>query len=56
MADNVRPTFAKADVKSGLESEHYGETVLDGIPTKKDVEQIEKENEPKKAPGANPRR
>jgi hypothetical protein len=52
MADNVKPTFAKADVKSGLENEKYAETVLDGIPTKKNVEEIESENNPKKSPGS----
>jgi hypothetical protein len=52
MADNVKPTFAKSDVKSGLENEKYAETVLDGIPSKKSVEQIESENTPKKAPGS----
>jgi len=52
MADNVRPTYAKADVKSGLENEKYAETVLDGIPAKKNVEAIEAENTPKKAPGS----
>ncbi len=52
MADNVKPTFAKSDVKSGLENERYAETVLDGIPSKKSVEQIESENTPKKAPGS----
>lgn len=50
MADNVRPTFAKADVKSGLENNSYAEKVLDGIPAKKDVEEIEKVNLPKNAP------
>lgn len=52
MADNVKPTFAKSDVKSGLENEKYAESVLDGIPSKKDVEQIEAENTPKRAPGS----
>jgi len=52
MANNVAPTFAKSDVKSGLENEKYAESVLDGIPSKKDVEEIESENTPKRAPGS----
>lgn len=52
MADNVKPTYPKSSVKSGLESEQYGEKVLDGVPAKKDVEEIQKENLPKKAPGS----
>lgn len=50
MADNVKPTFAKADVKSGLDHETYASKVLDGIPEKKDVEQIDKENSVKRGP------
>lgn len=50
--DNVKPTFAKSDVKSGLESNAYGEKVLDGIPPKKDVEAIDRENQVKQAPGS----
>lgn len=50
MADNVKPTYAKSDVKSGLENEKYAEKVLDGIPPKKDVEEIEKVNTVHKAP------
>lgn len=50
MADNVKPTFAHADVKSGLDHETYCEKVLDGTPSKKDVEQIEKENSVKRGP------
>ena len=52
MANNIAPTYAKADVKSGLENEKYAETVLDGIPSKKSVEAIESENTPKRAPGS----
>lgn len=52
MADNVKPTYAKADVKSGLENEAYAERILDGIPSKKSVEEIEKVNTPGKAPGS----
>jgi hypothetical protein len=52
MANNVAPTYAKADVKSGLENEAYAEKVLDGIPAKKTVEEIEAVNTPKKAPGS----
>lgn len=48
--DNVKPTYPKASVKSGLENEKYLDTVLDGQPTKKDVEQIDAENTPKNAP------
>lgn len=47
MADNVKPTYPKADVKSGLENEQYAEKVLDGIPAKKSVEAIESENQVK---------
>jgi hypothetical protein len=50
MAENVKPTFAKSDVKSGLEEGAYATKVLDGIPVKKSVEEIEKANTPKKAP------
>jgi len=52
MANNVSPTFPKSDVKSGLENEKYAEQVLDGIPTKKSVDEIEKVNTPGKAPGS----
>lgn len=52
MADNVKPTYPKSEVKSGLENEQYAEKVLEGIPTKKSVEQIDKENQPKHAPGS----
>ena len=49
MADNVKPTYPKSSVKSGMVNEKYVETVLGGIPAKKSVEAIEKENTPKKA-------
>jgi hypothetical protein len=52
MADNVKPTYAKSEVKSGLENDAYAEKILDGVPPKKSVEQIESENSPKKAPGS----
>jgi len=52
MANNIAPTYAKADVKSGLENEKYAETVLDGIPSKKSVEAIESENTPKRTPNS----
>lgn len=52
MADNVKPTYAKADVKSGLVNEQYAEKVLDGVPAKKDVEAIEKVNTVHNAPGS----
>lgn len=52
MADNVKPTYPKSDVKSGLENESYAEKILDGIPSKKSVEEIEKVNTVKKAPGS----
>lgn len=52
MANNVTPTYAKSSVKSGLENEAYAEKILDGIPPKKDVEAIDKENQVKKAPGS----
>lgn len=52
MGDNVTPTYAKSDVKSGLVNEQYAEKVLDGTPPKKNVEAIEQENLPKTAPGS----
>ena len=52
MADNVKPTYAKADVKSGLVNEQYAEKVLDGIPAKKDVQEIDSECQVKNAPGS----
>jgi hypothetical protein len=45
MGDNVKPTYAKTDVKSGLENEQYAEKVLDGIPAKKDVDEIDTQNQ-----------
>lgn len=44
MADNVKPTYAKSDVKSGVDNEAYASKTLGGIPDKKNVEAIEKEN------------
>lgn len=44
MGDNVKPTYAKADVKSGLDHTDYCEKVLEGVPAKKDVEQVEEQN------------
>jgi hypothetical protein len=52
MADNIKPTFAKSDVKSGVTLDVYAEKVLDGLPPKKGVEQIEKESCPKTSPGS----
>lgn len=52
MADNVKPTYAKSDVKSGLENDTYAEKVLDGIPGKKSVEEIEKVNSVKNVSGS----
>lgn len=52
MAENVKPTYAKSDVKSGLENEAYASKILGGTPPKKSVEQIDSENTPKKAPGS----
>ena len=52
MADNIKPTYAKSDVKSGVTIEQYAEKVLNGVPPKKDVEEIEKVNTVKKAPGS----
>jgi hypothetical protein len=45
MGDNVKPTYPKADVKSGLENEQYAEKVLDGIPAKKNVEEVDSQNQ-----------
>lgn len=50
MADNVKPTFAKSEVKSGVQNETYMEKVLDGPYPKKDVDAIDKENQVHKAP------
>lgn len=50
--DNVKPTYAKSDVKSGVVNETYAEKVLDGIPPKKDVHEIDAENQVKNAPGS----
>lgn len=44
MADNVKPTFPKADVKSGKESDDYAATTLGGVPGKKAVDAIEEQN------------
>jgi hypothetical protein len=52
MANNVAPTYAKSSVKSGLENEAYAEKVLDGVPAKKHVDEIDKENQVKNAPGS----
>jgi hypothetical protein len=52
MADNVKPTFAKSDVKSGLANDQYAEKVLDGIPAKKNVEAIDEQNSVHDAPGS----
>lgn len=52
MGDNVKPTYSKTSVKSGVESNKYGATVLGGVPPKKSVEEIEEVNLPKKSPGA----
>jgi len=46
MGDNVKPTYATSDVKSGLESDAYGEKILDGVPEKKHVDAIEEVNTP----------
>lgn len=52
MGDNVKPTYAKSSVKSGLENEEYASRVLDGVPAKKHVDEIDKENQVKNAPGS----
>lgn len=54
MADNVKPTYSKTDVKSGLENERYADSVLEAKKhsVKKSVEEIEKVNLPGKAPGS----
>lgn len=52
MGENVKPTYAKADVKSGLENEAYAEKILDGVPDKKNVEAIDKENQVKAVDGS----
>lgn len=52
MADNVKPTMAKSDVKSGVVNESYAENVLNGIPAKKSVDEIEKVNTVKNVEGS----
>jgi hypothetical protein len=52
MGDNVKPTYAKSDVKSGLVNEQYAEKVLDGVPTKKHVDEVFEANQVKNAPGS----
>lgn len=52
MADNVAPTYAKSDVKSGVENEAYASKTLGGIPEKKNVEAIDKENQVKNVGGS----
>jgi hypothetical protein len=52
MGDNVKPTYAKSSVKSGLVNEEYADKVLDGVPAKKHVDEIDKENQVKNAPGS----
>lgn len=52
MANNVAPTYSKSDVKSGLVNEQYAEKVLDGIPAKKNVEEIDEVNTVHNAPGS----
>lgn len=52
MADNVAPTYAKSDVKSGVENEQYASKTLGGIPEKKSVEEIEKVNTVKNVSGS----
>jgi hypothetical protein len=47
MAENTK---AKASVKSGLDNSEYCTKVLDGVPPKKSVEEIDKVNMPKSAP------
>jgi len=52
MGDNVKPTYAKSDVKSGSVNEQYAERILDGEPPKKNVEAVDRENQVKNAPGS----
>ena len=52
MGNNVTPTYAKSDVKSGLVNEQYAEKVLDGIPSKKNVDEIDEVNTVHNAPGS----
>jgi hypothetical protein len=52
MADNVKPTFAKASVKSGLVNEQYAAQVLDGEPPTKHVDEVFEENKVKNAAGS----
>lgn len=52
MADNVKPTYPKSDVKSGNETEVYASKVLGGIPDKKTVTEIEKVNTVHNSPGS----
>jgi hypothetical protein len=50
--ENVKPDFSKSSVKSGNENEKYAETVLGGIPGKKNVDEVYSENFPGNAPGS----
>lgn len=52
MSEKIAPTKAKSDLKSGVDFKSYTASILGGNPPKKCVEQIEKENTPKKAPGS----
>ena len=50
--DNVKPTYPKSEVKSGVVNETYAEKVLGGFPTKKDVQEVDEANQVKNAPGS----
>lgn len=52
MADNVKPTYPKTAIKSGVENSAYAEKVLGGTPPKKDVDMIEKQNTVHDAPNS----
>lgn len=49
MAEKNPQAKSKTDIKSGVTLDAF-EAVLGGLPGKKSVEEIEKENTPKKAP------
>lgn len=51
MADKNTPPKASSDNKSGVSNKEYL-TQLGGLPERKNVEQIDKVNMPKNAPGS----
>jgi len=50
--EKIAPTKAKSSVDSGVDNRNFIQKVLGGNPPTKNVEEIEKVNRPKKAPGS----